>query len=53
MYVYIGLRPANFIKRKTLIQVLFCEFCEIFKNNFFTEHLQTTGSDDSHRSSPT
>ena len=21
-----------------------CEFCEIFKNNFFTEHLWTTAS---------
>ena len=21
-----------------------CEFCEIFKNTFFTEHLQTTAS---------
>ena len=23
-------------------QVLFCEFCEIFKNSIFTEHLWTT-----------
>ena len=22
----------------------FCEFCEIYKNTFFTEHLQTTAS---------
>ena len=22
-----------------------CEFCEIFKNAFFTEHLRTTASD--------
>ena len=25
--------------------VFFCEFCEIFKNNFFTEHLWTTASE--------
>ena len=34
----------NFIKKETLAQVLFCEFCEIFKNTFFTEHLRTTAS---------
>ena len=26
--------------KKTHAQVLSCEFCEIFKNGFFTEHLQ-------------
>ena len=31
---------CNFIKRETLAQVLFCEFCEIFKNLFFTELLR-------------
>ena len=25
-------------------QVFSCEFCEIFKNNFFTEHICTTVS---------
>ena len=25
--------------------MFFCEFCEIFKNNFFTEHLRTTASE--------
>ena len=29
-----------FIKRETLGQVFFCEFCEIFKNTFFTEELR-------------
>ena len=24
--------------------MFYCEFCEISKNNFFTEHLQTAGS---------
>ena len=32
----------NFIKKETLTQVFSCEFCEIFKNTFFTEHLWTT-----------
>ena len=39
------------IHRKTpvpeaLAQVFSCEFCEISKNTFFTEHLQTTASDE-------
>ena len=34
----------NFIKKETLAQVFSCEFCEIFKNTFFTEHLRTTAS---------
>ena len=29
----------NFIKKKALAQLFFCEFCETFKNTFFTEHL--------------
>ena len=33
-----------FIKRATLAQVFSCEFYEISKNNFFTEHLRTTSS---------
>ena len=28
---------AGFIKKETLAQVFLCEFCEIFKNTFFTE----------------
>ena len=35
-------RARNFIKRKTLAQVFSCEFCQIFKNTFFTEQLWTT-----------
>ena len=35
---------CNFIKKETLAQVFSCEFCEIFKNTFFTEHLWTTAS---------
>ena len=35
---------CNFIKKETLAQVLSCEFCEISKNTFFTEHLRATAS---------
>ena len=31
--------------KKLLTQVLSCEFCEIFKKNFFTEHFRTAGSE--------
>ena len=34
----------KFIKKETLAQVFSCEFCEISKNTFFTEHLWTTAS---------
>ena len=34
----------NFINKKTLAQLFSCEFCEIFKNTFFTEHLWMTAS---------
>ena len=30
--------------KETLAQVLSCEFCKVSKNNFSTEHLQTTAS---------
>ena len=33
-------RPATLLKKETLAQVFSCEFCEISKNTFFTEHLQ-------------
>ena len=38
------LQAYNFIKKEALAQVFFCEFCEVFKNTFFTEHLWTTAS---------
>ena len=38
------LRPATLLKKESLAQVFFCEFCEISKNTFFTEHLWTTAS---------
>ena len=34
----------NFIKKEALAQEFSCEFCEISKNTFFTEHLWTTAS---------
>ena len=37
-------QACNFIKKETLAQVFFCDFCEISKSNFFTEHLWTTAS---------
>ena len=37
--------PAcNFIKKDTLAQAFSCEFCEISKSTFFTEHIWTTAS---------
>ena len=37
-------KACNFIKKETLAQVFSCEFREIFKNIFFTEHLWVTTS---------
>ena len=40
-----GARPATLLTKKLwLAQVFSCEFCEVFKNTFFTEHLRTTAS---------
>ena len=35
---------CNFISKEALVWVLSCEFCKIFKNSFFTEHLRATAS---------
>ena len=32
------------VEKETLVQVLSCEFCEIFKNTLFTENLWMTAS---------
>ena len=37
-------RACNFIKKEALAQVFSCEFCEISKNTFFTEHLWANAS---------
>ena len=39
-----GLRPATLLK-KSLWHRCSCEFCEIWKSTFFTEHLWTTASE--------
>ena len=36
---------CNFIKNETPAQMLFCEYCETFKNNYFEEHLPTAASE--------
>ena len=39
-----SLRLATLLKKETLAQVFSCEFGDIFKNTFFTEHLWTIAS---------
>ena len=36
---------CDFFKKETLAQVFSYEFCEIFKNIFFTEQLRVAASD--------
>ena len=40
----IGKKPTT-CGKETTTHVFSSEFCKIFKNTFFTEHLQTTASD--------
>ena len=40
----IKLQACNLIKKETLAQVFACEFCEISKNTFLTEHPWATAS---------
>ena len=35
---------CNFVEKETLAHVFSCEFCEITKNIFFTEHVWVTAS---------
>ena len=44
-------RPATLFKKETLLQVFSCEFYEICKNSFSTEHLQRTASESNFRRS--
>ena len=37
---YLKPLACNFIKKESLAHVFSCEFCEITKNTFFTEHLR-------------
>ena len=36
---------VNFIQRKTPKQAFVSEFCELFRNSYFVDNLQTTGSE--------
>ena len=38
----IKLQALGFLKKETLAQAFSYEFCKIFKNTFFIEHLRTT-----------
>ena len=38
-------KASNFIKEEPLAQVFSAEFCQMFKNTFFTEHFRTTASE--------
>ena len=37
-------KTCNFIKKEIPKQVFSCEYCEIFKNTYFEEHLRTVVS---------
>ena len=38
-------QACNFVKKEALAQVFSCDFCEVFRNTFFTEHLWTTATE--------
>ena len=38
-------KACNFIKTETLTEAFSCEFCEISKDTFFTEHLWAIASE--------
>ena len=42
--IKLQIEVCNFIKKETLAQVLFCEFCEISEIILFIEHLWATAS---------
>ena len=37
-------QACDFIKKETLAKLFSCEFCEVSKSTFFTEHLPVTAS---------
>ena len=43
-FIKLQAEACNFITKETLAQVFSCEFSEISKNTFFTEHIRTTAS---------
>ena len=42
--IYLQASGLNLYKKETPIKVLACEICELFRNDFFTEHLWATAS---------
>ena len=46
------MQKKDFIKKEALAQVFSCEFCEIFKNTFFTEHVWATAFEDAISAGP-
>ena len=40
---FLIIRPATLLKRNSNA-VVYCEYCEIFKNTYFKEHLQKPAS---------
>ena len=41
-----GLTLVTLLKKETLTQVFSCEYCEIYKNTYFEEHLQKGASEE-------
>ena len=41
---------CNFIKKKTPAHVLFFEYCEVFRNNYFENYLGTAASENQNAS---
>ena len=37
-----GLKPKSLLKKETSTGVIWCKFCGIFKNTFFTAHFRET-----------
>ena len=46
------MQKKDLIKKEALAQVFSCEFCEIFKNTFFTEHVWATAFEDTISAGP-
>ena len=43
-FIKLQAEACNTVKKETLAQVFSCEFCEISKNTFLTEHLRVNAS---------
>ena len=41
---FAGMKDCNFIKKENPTQVVSSEYCEIFTNTYFEEHLETANS---------